>query len=286
MPARRSRTERWKDSLSQLAHRRGPIEISVAGSEARSLNWRVRVLEVSEREIVVEHPVALRRRVPLTEGAAIVGALSIGQNRWMFTTSVVSLRGGSADAGTPDAVVLSMPTTVERCQRRSFYRISTAELSLPPVRCTGLIELADAIPLEVAARAAILDAAGGSAVDPSATRAASVPTRGPVGEGVLLNIGGGGACLSIPSDATSLLDRPGHFLLEIDLTPTLALPLPVSAKLAHTRIDSGQNVHAGFAFEFTANRDHEPFVAESICRYIASLQSGGRAGGSGAARAA
>jgi len=46
-PARRSRTERWQESLRELASRRGPIEISVPGNNAKSLNWRVRLLEIS-----------------------------------------------------------------------------------------------------------------------------------------------------------------------------------------------------------------------------------------------
>ena len=274
MPARRSRTERWQDSLGELAARRGPIELSVPSGDAQSLNWRVRVLDLSADRIVVEHPVTLNRRVPLSVGGSVVCSISIGQNRWMFTTAVVGLSERDSGGRSQAAVELLMPDEVERCQRRSFYRISTASLQLPEVRCATLEDPADAVPLQIATRAAILESAGAAGPAPSLDLA--TPTFGMSGEGVLLNIGGGGACLRMPPTCGAMLDRPSYFLLQIDLTPNVPLPLPVTAKLAHTRVDSSQAIQAGFSFDFALNPEYGPFLSEVICRYIAGLQTGAR----------
>ncbi|MEL6497791.1 MAG: hypothetical protein AAF937_02140 [Planctomycetota bacterium] len=274
MPARRSRTERWKESLRDLASRRGPIEISIAAEQAKALNWRVRLLAIRNGRLLVEQPVTLGRRVPVAVGTSVVGSLSIGQNRWMFTTAVLA-SGEQSLAGRPHNVLeLLMPEEVERCQRRSFYRISTASLDLPSVECAALSEPAEAVPLQVATRAAILDAAGVSGPSDREALRLAYPTSGITGEGELLNIGGGGACLRMAATHGGLLDRPSYFLLNVDLTPMVPLPLPITAKLAHTRIDSSQSIQAGFAFDFSQNQGYEPFVSEVICRYIAGLQGG------------
>jgi hypothetical protein len=281
VPARRSRTERWRESLDQLAARSGPIEISVAGENAKSLVWRVRLIESTDDGLVVEAPVTLRRRVPMAEGTTLIGGIAIGQNRWMFHTRVLGT-GVAQDHGRQiDVLYLTPPASVERCQRRSFYRISTATLSLPAVQCWWLEDPAAAVPIEVATRAAIVETAPGGAPALAADSIA-MPSVGIGIEAVLVNIGGGGACLLVPHADAAALDRPGTFLLRIDLTPTVSVPLPIAARLAHTRIDSSQNVHAGFAFDFSMHRAYEGFVAEQICRYVSELQQGGHRGRSAA----
>ncbi len=273
MPARRSRTERWQESLRELAGRRGPIEISIPAHQAKSLNWRVRLLDIRGNRLIVEQPITLGRRVPVSVGASIVGGISIGQNRWMFTTAVLAA-GEQTIGGRPQHVLeLLMPEEVERCQRRSFYRISTAALDLPEVACAALGDPGEAVPLQVATRAAILDASGSATTPDAETLGLASPSTGLTGHGELLNIGGGGACLRMPPSCGSLLDRPSYFLLTLDLTPSVPLPLPITAKLAHTRIDSSQSTQAGFSFDFSQNQGYEPFVSEVICRYIAGLQS-------------
>lgn len=276
MPARRSRTERWQESLRDLAARRGPIEISIAADEAKSLVWRVRLLEIRNNRLYVEQPVTLGRRVPIAVGTSLIGGMAIGQNRWMFTTAVVDA-GEQSEGGRPHAVLeLLMPEEVERCQRRSFHRISTASLDLPDVSCESLRDPSEAVALQVATQAAIVDGTGTDEAPREALLDLAIPATGPMGRGELLNIGGGGACLRMPPSCGSLLDRPSYFLLQLDLTPAVPVPLPLTAKLAHTRIDSSQHIQAGFSFDFAQNQSYGPFVSEVICRYIAALQAGSR----------
>ena len=46
------------------------------------------------------------------------------------------------------AIRLKLPDTVERCQRRQFYRVSTVGLALPKVEAHPLLDPLSAIPAE------------------------------------------------------------------------------------------------------------------------------------------
>src|SRR5262245_26468511 len=92
VPANRSRTHEWRRCLRQVYARKGALEIAVAQDMADAedglhLVWRVRLLAVSETEIIVEQPCTLGQLIPIDQGIQLVAILSIGQNRWMFTTT-------------------------------------------------------------------------------------------------------------------------------------------------------------------------------------------------------
>jgi len=83
MPASRSRTERWRNCLWQIYERSGAIEISLArpdGAEhpGNDLIWRVKILGLSETEIVVGQPAAFGRTIPIEPGTQLIGAMSVG----------------------------------------------------------------------------------------------------------------------------------------------------------------------------------------------------------------
>lgn len=271
MPARRSRTDRWRESLNSLVQRNGPIEISVPGNgNAPDLIFRVRLLEVTDEHLVVEQPTTLHHQVPVNDSCDLIGGISIGQNRWMFRTRVIDHLDYRAMFGMVSALRLSMPETVERCQRRNFYRTSTTSLSLPPVKIWKLRDADSAVPLEVATKAAILDSVGNGPVhDPIEIMK---PDLGSGFVSSMLNIGGGGVGMLVSSTDAAVLNQHGPFWMRLDLTPSVQIPLSITARLAHTRVDSSGDIHAGFAFDFVRNREYEPFVAEQICRYIADLQ--------------
>lgn len=271
MPARRSRTERWRESLYSLVERNGPIEITVQGNGGKpDLVWRVRLLEVTDTHFVVEQPMTLHHQIPVQNDAELIGGLSIGQNRWMFRTRVLDHLEFRAPFGLVSALKLVMPTTVERCQRRNFYRTSTTALNLPPVTIWQLRDPESAVPLEVATRAAIVDAQGeGPISDPFELMK---PDLGSSLNSTMLNIGGGGVGMLVSGADAGVLNQTGPFWMRLDLAPSVQVPLSLTARLAHTRVDSSGDIHAGFAFDFVRNREYEPFVAEQICRYVADLQ--------------
>ena len=272
MPARRSRTERWRESLNSLVERNGPIEISVPGNgDSHDLIWRVRLLEVTDEYLVVEQPMTLHHQIPVHDSSDLIGGISIGQNRWMFRTNVIDHLEFRAMFGVVSALRLAMPQTVERCQRRNFYRTSTASLHLPPLKIWKLNDPDSAVPLEVATKAAILDSQGGApANDPFEIMK---PNLGSSISSSMLNIGGGGVGMLVSSTDAGVLNQTGPFWMRLNLAPSVPIPLSLTARLAHTRVDSSGDIHAGFAFDFVRNREYEPFVAEQICRYVADLQN-------------
>ena len=131
MPARRSRTTEWRKCLRDIRDRGGSIEIAIASADdpredVRHLIWRVRLLDTSDTELLVEQPSTLGQVIPLKKNIEIAAVFSIGQNRWMFTTTTLGTEPIVMSGGNVHALILRMPKMVERCQRRSFYRVNTA----------------------------------------------------------------------------------------------------------------------------------------------------------------
>lgn len=279
MPARRSRTLNWLDSLHRIAERQGPIEITLDHSggahegdpTSRNLIWRVRIVEVTKDSLVVEQPVAVGAPIALREGLPIVGIMSVGQNRWMFHTQILeACRGGRSMS---PAYRLAMPSKVERCQRRNFYRISTAALSLPPVEMGLILDLDEARLVEEACRAEInrmIDS--GIAGKVGAHTAPMAPPLGDQCTAHMVNLGGGGVGLAITRDDAHLADTSKHLWLSIDLSPEVPAQLGVIARVRHTHAEPGGPVYAGLSFDFASDGRHEKFVASLLTRFVAEVQ--------------
>ncbi|TVQ30113.1 MAG: hypothetical protein EA376_13975 [Phycisphaeraceae bacterium] len=289
MPASRSRTEHWRRSLEQIKERNGALEITLPryfadgkpeGSEddsiGQNLIWRVRIIGLSETEIHVEQPSTLGQTIALEEGIDLIGVLAIGQNRWMFETRNLGRARARLNAE-KDIVVLrlQMPTHVERCQRRSFYRISTVGLVLPKVECWSVLDQNSLGAAEASNQTRITmleDEQVVGRINNGHAEGMLAPEVGPGFMARLVNIGGGGLGLVVdPSNAKGLEARKLYWLA-VDLRPQIPAPLGVAARLAHTHIDSEQRVYAGFAFEFSHNPGHKRFVVDRICKYVTLLQ--------------
>lgn len=286
MPATRSRTEHWRRSLEQLASRQGGLEISVPRPENHArhpepsasggdLIWRCRVYDVNDREIVIEHPVMLGRPVDFAPGVGIVAIIAIGQNRWMFRTKVLGFTTATdSRGGGVSGVRLAAPDDVERCQRRSFYRVSTMGLRLPQVEVRALLDPRSVVSAETANQAEIHDLLSGAIAGRIGRGAQEIllPEVGPPFYSTLVNIGGGGVGLMVDPLETRSLESGPYFWLRLNLLPQIPAPLGVTARLVHTHIDSSQRTYAGFAFDFRFNPSHERFVVDQLCRYVAQVQ--------------
>ena len=283
VPANRSRTLEWRRCLRQVFERNGALEIAVAQNSAESevaqhLIWRVRMLSLTENEIVVEQPVALGQLIQIDRGIELVVVLSIGQNRWMFsTTNLGVFQFGLSDRRTTPALRLKMPEHVQRCQRRNHYRVETASLTLPVVECWPLLDPRSVL---VAERAYEIQydleqtrlRGGDSAGSPPFDYDAVMPEVGPKFSGSLLNLGGGGIGLRVgPSDSQALA-RYKLLWIRLSLPPALTTPICATGKVVHTHIESNHDTYAGLAFDFSFNPSHQRFVVDQICRYIAVQQ--------------
>ena len=178
---------------------------------------------------------------------------------------------------TVEVIRLPLPENVQRCQRRSHYRIETTALHLPRVdlwplldpKSVILAERANELESESAHQAAPVAT---QANDPLADPASLMPEVGPRFSATLLNVGGGGVGLRVAPDASSAVNRHKLFWLRILLPPELTTPVCASAQLVHTHLESTQDTYAGLAFDFSFNLAHQRFVADQICRYIAIQQ--------------
>jgi hypothetical protein len=277
VPANRSRTERWRDVLHQIYERGGGLEFTVDRGEGLSndapadIVWRVRILHLDDHFITVEPPAAVGRSLNFDLGTPIVVVMAVGQNRWMFRSVITASETQHSSRGTLERVLkLEMPTQVERCARRNFYRVSTAQISLPDVTVWPVRGVETAIPAEVANAAQVRSAIRGASVAPESFNAI-LPEVGTPFTAKLMNVGGGGLGLIVPKENASNLDQARLFWLKVDLGCSAGVPLGMIARLAHTHIDSEHNTYAGMAFEFSHNQAHREFIVEQFTQYVESI---------------
>ncbi|MEO1007984.1 MAG: hypothetical protein AAFX79_05425 [Planctomycetota bacterium] len=265
MNPNRSRTERWRECLHQIRERRGTLEISVdtSAEEQRGLTnlvWRVHLLALDDERLVVEQPMALGQTMRLPPGVDLVVAMSIGQNRWMFRTRSMEPTPGEMQG----RLHLSVPEAVERCHRRDFYRASTAGFDLPPVEGWSLLDTQSAVAAEVASRIPFEDGGASASGEPMTL----LPEVGNAFRGQLVNIGGGGAGLLVGPGERHSFDSRGRYWLRVDLGQRVPGPLAVTARCVHQHLDSAQNLHLGFAFDFSAHPEHRDFIVRQITAYV------------------
>lgn len=286
MPAHRSRTERWRECLHQIYERNGGLEIAVSRGEGAELPegsprgvdlvWRVRILGLSDAQILLETPMTLNQSVPIAPGTMLTVALVVGQNRWMFRSAVLGLSRAPARVGVgAPALAIAMPETVERCMRREFMRVSTTSLNLPEVELFPLLDQSTVFAAEIAARGLTtrLDderRAGKPGRFDSSEQ--TLPTVGPMFKARLLNLGGGGAGLLVAKGERGCIDTSRPYWMRIDLRPEVAAPLALAAKVVHTHLDSEQNTYCGTSFEFSTP-EHKSFVATQIMRFSERVQT-------------
>lgn len=284
MPANRLRTERWRDSLDEIAHKGGGIELAIERRQnpyarkadgpriepPRDLLWRVRLLEIDAQALVVESPGTMGTTLRLDPGTPLIGVMAIGQTRWMFHSKVLE----AAQPRPAGRLRIAMPEHVERCTRRAQQRTSTAELTLPDVHGWHLRDPQTAPPAEEACRARIAEFAlrGPTHDAPLDEPGAIRPDLGAGYRAKLANIGGGGVGLMVDREERGSVEGARLYWLQLDLRPIVPVPLGLTARLAHSHIDALQNLYAGMAFEFTFNPAHKDFVVAQIRRYADHLR--------------
>jgi hypothetical protein len=280
VPASRSRTERWRDCLTQIHARNGGVEFAIdhapaaAGEiEPPDVMWRVRVLALGDKELLVERPSALTQPFDLAPGVGIVVVMSIGQNRWMFRSRVMGLPG---DPATPfrnriGGLRLELPESVERCSRREFMRTNVASLTLPRVEGFPILDPTSVAPAE-AANEALYTAHLMAGTTWQEGSHLPMPVVGPSFTAQLMNLGGGGVGLQVDKTEAGAVDRARYMWLRLHLPPHLPAPLCVVGKAVHTHMDSSQNLYVGVAFDFALNTSHQAFVMEQMRRYAERIQ--------------
>ncbi len=279
MPANRSRTERYRDGLQQVLERGGALEVSFAHDTSEALPdmvWRVRLLGLGEDEMLVEHPCAAGKSVPIPEDCELVGAFVIGQNRWMFRTRVLANAKGKTPwpAGMGGGLRIAMPEKVERCSRREHQRVSMAEVHVPHTDCWHLTEPSSVVSAEAATRAQMTDfEKRGVVANDNELSPLTMPVVGLRYGARLMNVGSGGVGLLVPKSDSSPAQRAKLIWMRVDLRPVLPMPIGMVGKVVHAHLESTQDLYLGVSFEFAFNVSHRAFVLEQIEKYMQRLQT-------------
>ncbi|MCX5650986.1 MAG: hypothetical protein NTU45_06290 [Planctomycetota bacterium] len=280
MPASRSRTTEWRRSLEQLRDRGGAIEIAVAHDDGgemlaggpgniTDLVWRVRVLDVGPNDFSVDLPFALGCPVELPAGTELIGAIAIGQNRWMFRTTV----NGSWSPTGPfpknhRGIRLSLPAQVERCLRR-VTRVSVAEIRLPKIELWPLLDAKSVMLAQKASQVAFEAHLKGE--DPAPTDDELLPTVGPGFKSTLVNLGGGGLGVLVEPGDSAAFARHRLFWVRFTLGDITPVPIQAAVRVVHTHIDSAHRVYAGISFSFDFNPSYQRVVSDQIIKAIGWL---------------
>ncbi|MBC8421504.1 hypothetical protein H8D99_00045, partial [bacterium] len=209
MPANRSRTTGWRRCLQQLVDHKGSLQIALApnGPTGRDFVWRAKLISLSETEIVIEMPTAAGEPLPLGEGVHLLGIIAIGQNRWMFRTNCLGNTSYRLNGRDGVGLRLNMPSTVERCQRRRDYRITSDSLSLPQVTAWPLLDPRSVVLPERMCQMRMERHIASDASPMALGEKEVMPDVGPSFSATLVNIGGGGVGLQIPAGEGSGIGR-------------------------------------------------------------------------------
>jgi len=272
--------------MQQIFERGGTLEVAVAASRGTDasatdavaparggdLVWRLKIVALEEESVVVEAPVMLGKHIPIDNGVQLIGAITIGQNRWKFKTE--KLEDCALAGARVPALRLRLPDEVERCMRR-FARYEAGGLNLPLVRAWPLLDPRSVVVAEEASDAAwnTVRAALQAGAPAPAAATMPMPQVGPEFPAVLVNIGGGGVGLRVESADAAALGRHRVFWLQIALGAHAPLPICVTAKLVHTHLDSSQRTYAGLSFDFTFHLPHQQAVADQIAHAMRSAQA-------------
>ena len=289
MPASRSRTENWRQTLQRVCDRNGGVEIAIpqpgdaawpnaceiSRPDAVSLIWRVRLLAIHDDEILIESPSTIGQRIDLHANVHLIVVFSVGQNRWMFRSQTLGRAHYKInDAHEVTAIRITIPHKVERCQRRQFYRVSTVGLLLPRAEVRPLLSMNAVSSAETAAQTRIEmlregQIAGFVGMDDDPLL---LPEVGPPVNTMLVNFGGGGAGLMVESAGAGVFEQHRLFWVSFHLTPHIPAPLPIACRLAHVRMDSEQRRYLGMSFELDHHPGYKRFVTRTLCRCVNEIQ--------------
>ena len=274
MPAHRSRTIGWRRCLQQLVDHKGSLQVALApnGPTGRDFVWRAKLISLSSDEILVAMPTAAGEPLPLEEGVKLLGIMAIGQNRWMFRTVCLGSTPARLNGRDLLGMRLQMPESVERCQRRRDYRISTDTLELPDVRVWPLLDPRSiAVPERLCQLRMERHLAGDTS--PEAPQEEDVmPDVGPAFDATIVNIGGGGIGLQVVSGDSSGISRHRLHWLRFQLPNSDGPALCVTTKLMHWHLEVGNSMYMGMMFDFSFNPSHRRFVVQQITRAVAIQQ--------------
>lgn len=254
----------WITLLHEAADRNATVELAPAGE---SRGWRVRMLAIENETLIVEHPPIASGRPAVREDQDAELRLVEGQSRWSLRCRGLERLKFSLTAGsTVAAIRLGWPTDVQSQQRRAYFRVATTGQDRPELRLWRLEDIASAKAAEEAAHKAWRQ----RHTKPLENVTLPRPNLGCELKAMTLDFSGGGLCVAIPSQAEPLLQQDPLLWVELAI-PNEPLPIICAARVAHCQRKQGL-LRVGLSFVFDHHPEHEPFVADALCRAAVAIQ--------------
>lgn len=263
----------WFALVKELASRNGTFTIHPeAGDEDNhelaALEYKVRLLHITDGQWIVERPFAKSGELGFPDGRSVYGIVQTDSHRFGFRTRVASaeLFQLNDDRRVP-ALRLAAPRDVQVVQRRAYYRVPLAAASLPAVTAWPIRDLSTVREAEYAnERLHRLDGSD-DAPDPASAR----PDVGQPISARLFDLSGNGMALITDMANRPMFSEVNRLWVEFHL-PGVDLPIAVVCQVIRVSEFAKRELFVGVRFSFEYYKAHEIFVTDHVCRYAAQQQ--------------
>ncbi len=263
----------WFGLVKEIASRNGTVTLYPQADEAdkRALNaveFKVRLLQIADGQWIVERPFAKAGELGLAEDRDVFGIVQTDAQRFGFNSRVVSVELFSLnDDRRVPALRLAAPRDVHVVQRRAYYRVPLAAVSLPPVRVYPIRDLTTIRQAEYANERMHRLAENNQEFDPETVK----PDVGQPVAARLFDLSGNGMALITDMANRPLFSEVNRLWIEFNL-PGVELPIAVVGQVVRIDEFAGHELFVGINFCFEYYKAHGIFVTDQICRYAAHQQ--------------
>jgi hypothetical protein len=230
-------------------------------------SWRVRIFEVSDDSIIVEHPYLANRPVPVRKGDFVMALAHRGNSRWSLRCPVLDLVEYTLNkTHSVDALQLGWPDEIHNAQRRDFFRVEASGQPTPTAEVCPVFKTSTCVNYET-----YCQQMHKRKLRDEPPEEPALPDIGQSFHGRVVDVSGGGMCIAVPRNVIPLLKVMPLLWLRVNL-PEVREPVYVVAQLAHYHIDDRGMVNLGLCFVFDHHRGHRKFISDVMCRFAADLQ--------------
>lgn len=263
----------WFGLVKEIANRNGVVTIHPEAGDGDNddllaLEYKVRLLKIDDGQWIVERPFAKAGELGFPDGRGVYGIVHTESHRFGFRSRVAATELFELnDSRRVPVLRLAAPHDVQLVQRRAYYRIPLAAVSLPSV---GVWPVRDLSTLREAEYANERLHRLSHSDDPQD----AVVARPDVGQPLtarLFDLSGNGMALITDMANRPLFSEVERLWIEFNL-PNVEHPIAVVGKVVRVNAFADRELFIGIQFCFDYYKAHQIFVTDHICRYAAQQQ--------------
>jgi len=269
-----------KDMLLDLCAGNRSCELVYRIAPHRKVKSKVRLLAVSDEELITERPVYHGQQVELPCEKDVRFYFFWNDRRYTTVSSVRrSLLWPTGRAGKVPALAVARPCAIEKAWRRGSFRLSMVNLPSAPIALQR-IESLDALGPQWAegfcqAGRSDGDVADGCVVDPASmhARKLGLESSETAYHGELLNLSDTGCCAVFGRDPAHLLAQGDLFVASFVLGGDASIQVVAEIRW-HGLHPDGERMMAGMAWQLDPDNETHRAIQSRIGRFIMQQQSG------------